>query len=98
MGLHEKTHLLVGIIPIKSAGMARYMDTSVPGVSVPSEIMDRMKGLKGKKASQEGIKIAIELIHQVREIEGVHGIHIMAIEWEDRVPEIVEGAGLMPRP
>ena len=54
--------------------------------------------MKGKKAGEEGIKIAIELIHQVREIEGVHGVHIMAIEWEDRVPEIVEGAGLLPRP
>ena len=98
MGLHEKTHILVGIIPIKSSGMARYMDSSVPGVTVPGEIMKRMKGLKGKKASREGIKIAIELIQQVREIEGVHGVHIMAIEWEDRVPEIVKGAGLLPRP
>jgi methylenetetrahydrofolate reductase (NADPH) len=96
--LHEKTHILVGIIPIKSAGMARYMDSSVPGVSVPSDIMKRMKGLKGKKAGREGIKIAIELIQQVREIEGVHGVHIMAIEWEDRVPGIVEEAGLLPRP
>jgi methylenetetrahydrofolate reductase (NADPH) len=98
MGLHEKTHILVGIIPIKSAGMARYMDSSVPGVSVPGEIMDRMKGLKGKEAGREGVKIAVELIQQVREIKGVHGVHIMAIEWEDRVPEIVEGAGLLPRP
>jgi methylenetetrahydrofolate reductase (NADPH) len=98
MGLHEKTHILVGIIPIKSSGMARYMDSSVPGVSVPGEIMKRLKGLKGKKAGQEGIKIAIELIQQMREIEGVHGVHIMAIEWEDRVPEIVKGAGLLPRP
>ena len=98
MGLHEKTHILVGIIPIKSSGMARYMDSSVPGVSVPDEIMKRMKGLKGRKAGREGIKIAIELIQQVREIDGIHGVHIMAIEWENRVPEIVEGAGLLPRP
>jgi len=98
MGLHEKTHILVGIIPIKSSGMARYMDSSVPGVSVPGDIMKRMKGLKGRKAGREGIKITIELIQQVRELEGIHGVHIMAIEWEDRVPEIAKGAGLLPRP
>lgn len=94
--LDEQTHILAGVIPIRSAGMARYMRDYVPGVSVPNEIVDRMAGAKSGK--EEGLKIACEIIEQLKEIPGVHGVHIMAVGWEDAVPQIVERVGLMPRP
>lgn len=95
-GLDKKVHILAGVIPIKSAGMARYMRDHVAGVSIPDGIVSRME--KAESAEEEGVKIALELIGQIREIPGVHGIHIMAIGWEKKVPEIVERAGLLPRP
>jgi len=95
-GLDKEAHILAGIIPIRSAGMAHYMRDNVSGVSVPEEIVARME--KAEDAEAEGVKIALELIAQVKEIPGVHGIHIMAVGWEKRVPEIIERAGLLPRP
>jgi len=96
MGLDEKVCILAGVIPIKSAGMARYMRDYVAGVVVPDEIVSRMEDAKDAKA--EGVRICLEIIEQLIEIPGVHGIHIMAVGWEDIVPEIVEGAKLLPRP
>ena len=109
LGLHEQTYILAGIGPLKSPGMARYMRDQVPGLDVPNTWVDRMtsatKGIdeQDKKARREawrheGIKIAIELIQQLQQIEGVAGVHIMAIEWEEAVKPIVDGAGLYPRP
>jgi len=95
-GLDEKTHILAGLIPVKSVGMARYMRNNVAGLSVPLEIVDRMADAKDPK--EEGVKICLETIEQLKEVEGVHGIHIMAVAWEDIVPRIVKEAGLMPRP
>jgi methylenetetrahydrofolate reductase (NADPH) len=98
MGLTEKCFILAGVTPLKSVGMARYMANSVPGMDVPDELIDRVKAApKGKKAD-EGIKIAIEQIEEFKEMEGVAGVHLMAIEWEHRVPEIAEMAGVLPRP
>jgi methylenetetrahydrofolate reductase (NADPH) len=96
-GLHEKTYILAGITPIKSQGMAEYMATKVAGMDVPAAVIDRIKGVEKKKQKQEGIKIAVESIQKLKEIKGVRGIHIMAIEWEEAVPEIVQQAKLMPR-
>ncbi len=109
MGLHEKTAILAGVGPLKSSGMARYMRDRVPGMIVADEYIDRMvdaiKGIdKEEKAARrdawraEGIQICVEQIQQLMEIEGVAGVHIMAIEWEEAVKPIVEGAGLLPRP
>lgn len=108
LGLHERTAILGGIIVPRSMMMLRYMDTSVAGVTVPKEMIERMRKVKDaagddkKKAKEyqeaEGIKIAIELIHQVIEIPGIRGVHIQAIEWETAIPEIVKAAGLYPRP
>lgn len=108
MGLHERTAILGGIIVPKSGMMLKYMDSSVAGVSVPKFLIDRMNKAKNeagedkKKAKElqeaEGIKIAVELIHQVLETPGVKGVHIQAIEWETAMPEIVKAAGLYPRP
>ncbi len=96
MGLHKKVFILAGVTPIRSLGMAKYMKKNVPGMDVPDEIIKRLEGAEKKKA--EGINICLDIIDRVRKIEGVAGVHIMAIEWEDIVPEIVERAGLLPRP
>jgi len=96
MGLHKKVFILAGVTPIRSLGMAKYMKNNVPGMDVPDEIIKRLEGAEKKKA--EGINICLDIIEQLRKIEGVSGIHIMAIEWEEIVPEIVERAGLLPRP
>jgi methylenetetrahydrofolate reductase (NADPH) len=109
LGLLDKVYMLAGVGPIKSSGAARYMATKVPGMDVPDEYIQRMsdaiKGIpsenrKARRAAwdEEGIKICVEIIQQVREIPGVAGVHIMAIEWEEAVPTIVEKAGLLPRP
>ena len=95
-GLHEQVYILVGIIPMKSAGMARYMRDYVAGLTVTNELVKRME--EAEDAKEEGVRIAVELIEQIREIEGVHGVHIMAVAWESIVPVIVERAGLYPRP
>jgi len=95
-GLDKQTHILAGVIPIKSAGMARYMRDYVPGVIVSDEIVTRME--QATETREEGVKIILEVIEQLKEIPGVHGIHIMAVSWEDIVPEMVKKAGLMPRP
>jgi methylenetetrahydrofolate reductase (NADPH) len=98
LGVHEKMYILAGITPMKSIGMARYMKNSVPGMDVPEEQIERLKGVPKEKIAEEGIKIAVETIERVKAIKGVAGVHIMAIEWEDKVPEIVKAAGLHPRP
>ena len=97
-GLHEKCAILAGVTPMKSVGMARYMKNNVPGMDVPDEMIERMKGTPKEKQAEEGIKICVESIQKLREIPGVRGIHIMAIEWEEKVAEIVKAAGLLPRP
>ena len=97
-GLHEKVHILAGVTPFKSAGMAKYMKNRVPGMDVPDEVVKRMGGVPKEKQAEEGLKICIESIQRLKEVEGVKGFHVMAIEWEEKVPEIVEQAGLYPRP
>jgi len=109
LGITESVSVLAGVGPLKGAGMARYMHNKVPGMSVPEHIIRRMEGAVAgissddKKACTqasraEGIRICTEQIEEIRQIEGVAGVHIMAIEWEAAVKPIVEGAGLYPRP
>ena len=99
MGLHEKAFILAGVAPLKSAGMAKHMKYNVPGMDVPDEVINRMTTASAaKKGKEEGIKICLEVIEQVREIKGIAGMHIMAVEWEEAVPEIVRQARLHPRP
>jgi methylenetetrahydrofolate reductase (NADPH) len=97
-GLHEKIYILAGVTPFKSAGMAKYMKNRVPGMDVPDEVVARMSGVPKEKQPEEGITICVESIQRLKEVEGVRGFHIMAIEWEEMVPEIVERSGLHPRP
>jgi len=97
-GLHEKVYILAGVTPFKSAGMAKYMKNRVPGMDVPDEVVARMSGVPKEKQPEEGINICVESIQRLKEVEGVRGFHVMAIEWEEKVPEIVERSGLYPRP
>jgi len=96
LGLLERTAILPGVIVPRSAGMLRYMRENVPGIEVPDALIERMAGARDGKA--EGVKVAIELVEQLRGIPGVRGAHIQAIEWEAAIPEVVAGAGLSPRP
>jgi methylenetetrahydrofolate reductase (NADPH) len=98
MGLTEKVYILAGVTPMKSLGMARYMQKNVPGMDVPEEVIKRIEGVDKKKQASEGIKMCCEQIEEFKEMKGIAGVHLMAIEWEHRVPEIVEQAKLLPRP
>jgi len=108
MGLHERVAILAGIIVPRNLGMLKYMDSAVAGVRVPQELMTRMakardaagadKAQARVNQEQEGLRIAVELIEQARETPGVRGVHLQAIEWEHKVPEIVAQAGFLPRP
>ena len=109
MGVAEQLKILAGVGPLKNAGMAKYMRDRIPGMSVPDELISRMEGAvsgldRDDKAArsaawrQEGIRICIEQIQEIREIDGVAGVHIMGIEWEESIRPITEGAGLLPRP
>ncbi len=97
-GLTEQVYILAGLTPMKSAGMARYMKNRVPGMDVPDAVVKRLADTPKEKQAEEGVKICIESIQRLKEVKGVAGFHIMAIEWEEMVPEIVEKAGLYPRP
>jgi methylenetetrahydrofolate reductase (NADPH) len=97
-GLTEKAYILAGVTPLKSAGMARYMQNKVAGMDIPEAVIKRMEGVPKEKAIDEGLAICLETIARLRELEGVSGVHIMAIEWEEKVAEIVNKAGLAPRP
>jgi methylenetetrahydrofolate reductase (NADPH) len=95
-GLDRKVHIMAGVIPMKTAGAARYMKNKVPGMIVPNSIIDRMKNASDQ--AEEGVRICVEQIETFSKMKGVHGVHIMAVKWEEMVPRIVEMAGLLPRP
>ncbi len=100
-GIHERIHILAGVAPLKSVRMAEYMNDHVPGIHVPGHLIDRLKAADDGTPDavlQEGINICLEIIEAVRAIDGVAGIHIMAVFCEQAVPEIVQRAGLFPRP
>ncbi len=92
----DKVYILVGITPLKTLKMAQYMHYEVPGVTIPEKLMQRMEAA-GDGAQEEGVQIAFELIEAVRNKQGVNGIHLMAVGWEEIVPRIVTEAGLLPQ-
>ena len=98
MGLTEKVYILAGVTPMKNVGMAKYMKNRVPGMDVPDEVIKRLQGVDKKQQAEEGIKMACEQIEEFKQMKGVHGVHMMAIEWEHKVPEIAERAKVLPRP
>ena len=91
----DKVYILIGITPLKTLKMAQYMHYEVPGVTIPEKLMKRMEAA-GDKAEEEGVQIALELIEAVKGKQGVNGIHLMAVGWEEIVPRIVTEAGLLP--
>jgi len=109
LGLLDDVYIMAGVTPLKSTGMAWYMANKVPGLDVPEEVVDRMraavsdipkedKKARSKAQREKGIEICVETIQQMKEMPGVSGVHIMAIEWEPAVSVIAEKAGLLPRP
>lgn len=93
MGLHEKVFILAGVGPLASAKSAEWIRTNVPGVHIPDHIIERLKGADNQK--EEGVRICIDMITQLREIVGVSGVHIMAYKQEHRVAEIVERSNVL---
>lgn len=98
MGLHEKVYILVGVGPLRSERAAEYMRTQVPGVRIPDAVIERLQKTPRERKQAEGKRICVEMIEQIREIEGVAGVHVMAYRQEELVAEIIEEAGLLPRP
>jgi len=98
-GLHERVYILAGLTPVRSHRALQYMKTEVAGMSIPDELIKRMEAAGDKEErKEEGIKICLEMIEQVKKIKGVAGIHLMPIGWESITPVILERAGLLPRP
>ncbi|SDL19954.1 methylenetetrahydrofolate reductase [Halarsenatibacter silvermanii] len=95
-GLHEEVHILAGLLPTKSEFALKYMKNDVPGMDVPDELIDRIANADDKR--QEGIDFTVEIIEHVKNTEGVKGIHLMPVGWEEITPVVVEEAGLYPRP
>lgn len=97
MGLHEQVYLLAGVGPLRSVRAGEWMRQNVPGVVIPDELIDRLSSVPADQQREEGIRLCVEIIQQVREIEGVKGVHVMAYRQEEMVAEIIERAGLLPR-
>ncbi|MBN2041109.1 MAG: methylenetetrahydrofolate reductase [Spirochaetes bacterium] len=98
MGLDKRCRIMGGLIPLKTVKMAQFLQTKVPGITISDRLINRLKGVPGDKVEDEGMTILCESIEELRSIEGVSGVHIMAIGLEHRVPEITERANLYPRP
>jgi methylenetetrahydrofolate reductase (NADPH) len=91
----SKVYILAGIAPLKSFKMAKYMNDKIPGVFVPEKVLKRMELAEQKgNAEEEGVQIALEMIEKLKSKQGINGIHIMAVGWEEIVPRIVEEAGI----
>lgn len=97
-GLPERVSILAGVTPLKSAGMAKFMRRMVAGMDIPDTVVDRIGAEPKEKQAAKGIEMCIEQIQELKEIKGIAGVHVMAIEWEEKLAEIIGGAGLLPRP
>jgi methylenetetrahydrofolate reductase (NADPH) len=95
-GLDKKVHILAGITPLKSLKMAKRMKFHVPGVDISDEIYERIKNANNPK--EEGYNLTLDLINNVKKINGIHGLHITALFWEDVIPQLVKDSDLYPRP
>jgi methylenetetrahydrofolate reductase (NADPH) len=96
----DKVYILIGITPLKSLKVAEYMNNDVPGVTIPAQLIERMRNAKDG-ADEEGVQIALELIEGVKQLRasgygGINGIHLMAVGWEEIVPRILTESGLLP--
>jgi 5,10-methylenetetrahydrofolate reductase len=98
-GLHKQVKIIGGVTPITSLAAARYMKTKVPDMDIPDRIIERLRNVRNKEeAAEEGMKIAVETISQLKEIEGIAGAHIMTLQREELIPKICSAANLYPRP
>ena len=97
-GLTDRCAIIAGIVPLKSVAMAEYLRRDVPGIMIPNSIIARMKAVPEGQQLEEGMKICVEMIEELKETKGVMGVHIMAIGCEEKLPEIIAQAGLLPRP
>jgi methylenetetrahydrofolate reductase (NADPH) len=95
MGLNEKAFFIPGLMPLKSPRVARYMQDNIPGIEIPEAIIRRMERASDPK--KEGVKLVVEQIQWLKSLHGINGVHIMAVGWEEIIPEIVSKAGLFPR-
>jgi 5,10-methylenetetrahydrofolate reductase len=93
LGLHEKCYILVGVGPMASAKTARWIRSNVPGIHIPDSVIARLEGAQDQK--KEGKQLCIDIINEVKEIEGVAGIHVMAYRQEEYVSEIVHESGVL---
>ena len=94
-GLHEKVHILAGVCPLNPERIIQYKEKNLPGISIPDALIDRIA--QAEDPGEEGIRICVEQIMELKEVKGVHGIHIMGVDMEDKIGQIVEVAGLLPR-
>ena len=95
-GLHQQAHILAGVMVIRSAQSAHFLRDHLPGSRVPDAVVERMT--RAADAEHEGVRIASELTQEMLAIEGVRGIHVMSVGWTKAIPQVVEAAGLLPRP
>lgn len=93
-GLHERVHVIAGVIPLRSHKAALFMKGNVPGMSVPDAVLDRLR--RSSDPKEEGIRLCEETMNEISSMEGVHGVHITAIAWEDIIPRLVSDTGLKP--
>ncbi len=96
-GIHERAALIAGVAPLTSAEQARFVNDHLPGVVVPSEIVDEL-GSAGPDAPAVGVRIAVEVVRALAATEGVAGVHVMGLGREASVRRVLDQAGLMPRP
>lgn len=93
MGLDEQCYILVGVGPLASAKTAKWMRSNVPGVHIPDAVIKRIEGAADQK--EEGKRLCIDIINEVKEIDGVQGVHVMAYRQEEYVAEIVHESGIL---
>lgn len=96
LGLDSKCHILAGVGPILSLRALAHMEERVPGVQVPTEVSRRLRSVPADKTADEGVAICAETIAAIRQVPGVSGVHVMAVGGEQRVPTILDMAGLSP--
>lgn len=96
-GVFERAKVIVGVVPLRSAKAARFMDQHLPGVTVPAAMMEALEGA-GEQAGEVGLGLTIDVVQGIRGIDGVAGVHLMGMGHGDVVASVVEGTGLFPRP
>jgi methylenetetrahydrofolate reductase (NADH) len=97
LGIFERAFVLVGVAPPRSARSARFMSEHLPGVLVPGEVIRRLEEA-GEDAQLEGVRLTVEVVRALKGIEGVAGVHVMGLGKEEAVRQVIEDAGLLPRP